>query len=411
VRAGLESLRAFTGARPFAVVVGGSFAVAVAVALVRPFENKFPIYLDLAHRLLDMGQHPPNAFWPTGYTTIVYAGIAIDGHTGVIALQVLLHCALAAAAFAALRVLEVAPFPAVLGALFVSVDPQFLIAITRMSDLNLTAPLLLAMVACAVWIRRDGMSPGRAVLLGLPAGALFAVRANLLSVLPVAIILVWPRLRLRPALLGIAATLAVPVATSTFILGHPVLLAANGTYNFAAGANAHTEDALLRHYNAEWSLYAYQRRFHVPSLEPLQEPSKQHELRSFALDYIRDHPGEYAKLTALKVLTVLRPDLRAREAGARSASENVVNLVSALPPLLWLVSAAVAFRLGASTRPLTTRIVGLFAVLYLLPLVLSNPDPRLRYALDAVLLLHVAAIASRLSARGTQQEGRLVATT
>lgn len=377
------------------MLVAVALGVGALVALARPFENTFPAYLDNAEALVHHGRQAASAFWPTGYETFVAAGVALGGHTGVVVLQVLAYAALVAIAYGALRLLGPAPWTSAFGALAVGLHPQFLVDVTRITDLNLSGPLVLALVAVAIWIERRGLTFARAATFGLVAGSMVAVRANLVVLLPVAIFVIRHRLRLRQSVAAAGAALLVPLVTSAIMVGDPSLLSSNGPYNFAAGANDHAQHELLRNYNAELSLVHYFGRFEVRGLGDLEAPSKQSELTSFGADYVRDHPAQFAKLAAIKLATTFRPDLRPREPaeGARSAFETLVNVVSALPPLVWLVAALLAARAGIRTPPLTTPVVIAFAALFVLPLVLTDADPRFRYPLDTIFLLHAAALA------------------
>jgi hypothetical protein len=390
-----RDVRALARTRPLLLLLVTAIVVGLVAGLARPFEDTFPVYLHGAQALLDHGQHQPSAFWPTGYMTFVFAGLALGGHQGVMLLQVLVYAGLVGLAYSALRLVRVSAALAALGALFVGFHPQFLIGINRITDLNLAAPLLIALVTIALWTRRDGLDWSRAVLLGLTAGGLFAVRPNLLAVVPAAVILVRRQLRLRQSLVALAAAVIPVMATSTVMLGHPVLISSNGPYNLAAGANPQTETVLLHDYNAEQSLSANLGHFHVSTLNQLEAPSKQGELNSFAAHYIRAHPAGFVKLVGLKLLTTFRPDLRARQSGGRTGFEKLVALVSALPVLVWLAVLIATRRQRISSPPLTTAVVALFAALYVFPLLITNADPRFRYALDGLLLLHSAALLGR----------------
>jgi hypothetical protein len=388
-------------------VLGFALLLGLLAGLTRPFEEPYPVDLDAPYALLHYGQHVSGTFYPTGYQTIVLAGLALAGRRGVMLVQVLTYMGLVGSAYAALRLLLIPAGRAAVGAVLVGLDPQFLIAINRIVDLNAVAPLLIALVSVSLWIRRDGFSWVRALLLGLTVGGLFAVRPNLVSVVPVAIVLVWHQIRWPQVVLAIVATPIPILVTSSIMLGHPAL-PTNAAYTFAQGANSYSETELLHNYNAELSLNHYLGHFKVSKLPDLQAPSKQGPLVSFGLNWIKDHPAQYVKLIGIKLYTLLRPDLRPRTNRVPlSKFERLVEILSALPVVIWLIAVALARRRRVSTAPLSTRIVVLFVALYLFPFVLTNGDPRLGYPVDTVLLLQTAAIFGRWRKKSESPSGQV----
>jgi hypothetical protein len=206
---------------PLMFVLGFALLLGLLAGLTRPFEEPYPVDLDAPYALLHYGQHVSGTFYPTGYQTIVLAGLALAGRRGVMLVQLLTYMGLVGSAYAALRLLLIPAGRAAVGAVLVGLDPQFLIAINRIVDLNAVAPLLIALVSVSLWIRRDGFSWVRALLLGLTVGGLFAVRPNLVSVVPVAIVLVWHQIRWPQVVLAIVATPIPILVTSSIMLGHP----------------------------------------------------------------------------------------------------------------------------------------------------------------------------------------------
>jgi hypothetical protein len=105
---------------------------------------------------------------------------------------------------------------------------------------------------------------------------------------------------------------------------------------------------------------------------------------------------------------LLRPDLRPRTNRVPLTKfERLVEILSALPVVIWLIAVALARRRRVSTAPLSTRIVVLFVALYLFPFVLTNGDPRLGYPVDTVLLLQTAAIFGRWRKKSESPSGQV----
>jgi hypothetical protein len=285
-----------------------------------------------------------------------------------------------------------------------AVHPYWLLDIVRVNDNAVAAPLL-----CAFYVMLLGRGGAwkKAICLGATSGALLAIRPNLVVLVPVVVAaLLLDALRqktegcarlkrsLGTVTLSVALMLGA-IALANLSTAQPlVFVPNNGAYNLYAGTNPFTREYLLAHLNAELSL--------LPALKHQDLACEAADLHDFqgrdwkpvfyrlARDYAASHPGEVAKLVLVKFWTLFRPDYRLVGQKAlpyRLLSGSLQTLMAWIGPV-WVMHLLLCIW---KRKPLE-RWSMIIVVLYCLPFLLTNADPRFRLPLDAIFILATASL-------------------
>ncbi len=360
------------------------FAALVAARFI-PFSHAEG---DLALNLLDCLRtgHISSTFLPGFYPFLCSFFYKPVGPGGVIALQVAMYFGIAALTWSTILRLSSNPPGAALLTALILLDPDLLSSIPKLWDTEITVLFVSALLFLSLAIRQRGYL--QVVLLGIVWGLSLAVRPNLLVLgVPIAYAL---RLGYGKAAYlrgAVVAGLAIFTLAAANTVAHgSFYLPQNGPYNLFAGANPHTQSALIHAYNAEPSIppamadHGYPAVYwYALSLKPVYT--------RFALAFIQAHPFEWLWLGLVKLATLLRPDTKTH---ALLTGAGLVKLLTSLSTPLWLA-------LLASSRPLgrIDRIFLVFAAAYVLPFLITNADPRFRPPLDVLVLTHSAVLILR----------------
>jgi hypothetical protein len=352
--------------------------------------------------------HIGTTFTPCGYPALLGLGVRIGGVTGAIAIQLTVYATTLAAVYYILRALTLAGTPALLGASFICIYPELVLSIKKVWDTDITTAFLMLICAILLTILKRGLTLGRAMLTGIVWGLSINVRPNFPTlVLPIAFAFLFAPAKGRPirevvSAAMVTATTAVLAVISVGTLVHgSFYIPENGPYNLYAGANAFTERALLANLNAEPSIYpslladGFGRDVNVYS-SALRPYYVQH-----AILYCRRYPSEAIKLFFLKLLTLLRPDVKIYPLGSLG---GVVKALEALAVPCWLVTLLV---LRDHPWGNDDWLFVMFVLAYTIPFVLTNSDPRFRVPLDILVLTHTfyrLARFSRVSSWGLADE-------
>ncbi len=363
---------------------------AVAALLFIPFSHAEGDFWDNMRECLRFG-YVPSAFLPDFYPYLSALVYKPFGPSGVVAMQAGMYLGVAACVFLTLRRVTGEDAGSALGAGAILLDPDLLSSIPKLWDTEMTVLLLLALIALSLALReRDWVAP---VSVGLVWGLSLSVRPNFaVLALPIGygLFLAYGRRAvLRGALVG-ALAFGTLAAANTAAHGS-FYLPQNGPYNLFAGANGHSEEALLALYNGEPSIPEAMHEDGYPGL-------KFYELRykpvftRLAFGFMAAHPLQWLWLDVVKLGTLLRPDTKAHPL---FSAPGLVKLLTSLSMPLWL-------GLLLASRPLrqVDKLFVLFAAAYVLPFVLTNADPRFRPALDVLVLTHGAALVLRRLERG-----------
>jgi hypothetical protein len=349
-----------------------------------PFSKPAPIYVQTAEELL-RGQKTPSDFWPVGYTGFLFVFLKIGGLAGLFVGQAIAYGGIIILAYAILRFLRVGRKAAFVGTTLVMLHPYLWINIKRIVDNNLAVLLMLGFVLFLLKIRLEGIGRLGAALFGVLCGWMVLVRANDILLLPLAVfLLAFHKSRrgptqLWPGLLALIAGLATIVVTAVVITGQFYILPSNGGYNFFAGANDFSRDALLAKYNAEGSIGPALVHYGISADSP----------RSYwrlGMQYVRSRPMDYLFLALLKLLTLFRPDYRQLYTSGIASPWVlvVVQTLLATPVLIWL---SIRWHFRNVKMAIGALPICLLAILYVTPFLLTNADPRFRLPLDIVLVL------------------------
>jgi hypothetical protein len=342
--------------------------------------------------------HVAGTLEPQGEPLFVGPAFRLGGIRAVLVLQVLLQIALAAVCYLLLRALRLPPRWSAYGSLPVALNPEFILSVAKVWDLTLSAVLFLLFVLCCLRIAQA--APALKLLHTLVASLIFAAaifcRPNLLCLLPVLLMAaLHGRSKVsRSALVGHLAVFTVSVAALFALFGlashGSPFIARNGPYNLYAGHNPRTEAALLNQLNAEFSLPADFADSHPGEpLTNIYAPTMSSYFTRQTILFARHHPGEEIKLVFLKLFTLFRPDTKVHPL---VSPFGLMKAALALPVFLLLAALLLPPRPALSFDDYL-----LFAteLLYILPFLLTNADPRFRISLDALFLLHLVSLLYR----------------
>jgi hypothetical protein len=378
-----------------AAVLSTGLAAVIGAALIGasfPWYDELPIHRVILRQFAETGAITQHTF------PFLYGGIAALAELSIG--QYPLHLALYFLSVALVLLLGrryglCGPGLAALG-LLAAWHPYMLLGTIRLNDNAVNVPLMLGFaLALALW-KRDG-GHARAALFGLVFGVFFCSRANvgLLALVPLAM-LAFPRAfgetRMRARELGaaVAGFLLAWIGLSGLFTDTWVFFPQNGPYNLFVGANPFSAEALLARNNAEYSLAP------ALALYGIEIPKGVHQwvydpsvYRGYAFGFIFHHPLEYVWLAVLKAKVYFGPDL----VYADGVLEVAAQWLTACVQPLWLLVAFLAWRLtGRRVRPE----VALILVLYALPFLAINADPRFRLPADLLALVDGAARAAML---------------
>ncbi|MEZ2348811.1 hypothetical protein [Terriglobus sp. RCC_193] len=379
-----------------ALLLGVPALCATVVGCFTTFSRPMGGYWDDAVALAQHGRIPQD-FTPAGYPELVALGIRVlpsHPQAGAIAVQVLLHVAIAVTLYLCLQAWSVPPRRALVATLLLQLHPELLLSVNKIWDVAYSTELLLLLLLCMVMLSRKG--PSIALLLGTGISFGFGLfeRPNfLLLALPLAIALwagmrsprrpqiSWPVALATPIVSGIAA-----FVLCSLIAFHTIDLPHNGPYNLFAGHNQFSRAALLARLNGEPSILpAAQADGHSLSEEQAHADETGPLFTTLAKDFIRSHPKEEAILPAVKLWTLLRPDTKVHKL---QSGQGMFKLLLALALPVWLV----LLLLRRKSLDVTHGIFILTAVVYVIPFLLTNADPRFRTPLDFLALVQIIAI-------------------
>jgi len=366
-----------------------ALGLAVAAVVTRPLEATMPVYLELAEALR---QGPlAESFEPLGYPWLISVVPARSPLVAVTALHLACFCGLVIMVLAeSLRHLRRASGwarPAiVLLAAAVFLSPYGLANLTRVNDNGINTALVLLLYL----VVRHRAASGAITALGGGAllGALVFIRPNLVSLLPLVMIRNAGRGRIAAAMAaaGAGGLVLAYVVASLVATGRPLFWPQNGPYNLLAGNNPYAMASLQQDYNAESSLAGAMRWCGRAGTAREASPPV---LLACARRFVVEEPMQAVSVTAYKFFNLmLRPNLRL----ADSFGEQVLQWgMTILPAAWWGVTLIAWWSTGRVVDPLALNFVMLFA----LPFVLTNADPRFRLPLDAIYATSLMQLAAR----------------
>lgn len=379
-------------------VAAAALAVGAVAVVMRPLEETMPVYLDLAAALRE--GPVAESFEPLGYPWLISVVPTTSPASAISLLHLVCFSGLVMMVLAeGLHHLRGAvgwarPVIVVLAAAAL-LNPYVLANLTRVNDnaVNTALVLLLYLVA------RHRAQPGREAVTALGggalSGALIFIRPNLLSLLPILAIRPLERGRVTASVAAGAVGLMLAYAGASMVAtGRPLFWPLNGPYNLLAGNNPSAMASLVRDYNAESSLaHAMSWCGHADAARQ----SSSSVLLSCARRFVVENPGPAMAVTAYKVFNlILRPNLRLADSRGKQALQWAMVI---LPVAWWGITLVSWWSAGRTVDSFTLNFVLLFA----LPFVVTNSDPRFRLPLDAIYATSLMQMAAR---REPARDGR-----
>lgn len=380
-----------------ATVLGVDLLAAVAVAWTLPFGVPTTEYYSPAiefatkHRIA-------SDFLSIGYSAVLGLGYALTGsRAGMTIANTVLSLLLIAAVWAFLRQIGMSVKATLALTSLLSVYPDFLTSYNKVQDTSITAALLFGFLALLLVVGRKEKFGGPDLGLALLLGAAVLVRPNLVLLVPLAWIEMWrvkaPKTILRSSLQAIIVVVCYLVVT-TVVHGRP-FLPKNGPYNLCAGANPFTAEHIE---NAEGSLIYvlaahgihagidWHREPDTPGVNDVRDAQFRPLYSRWAWEYVRTHKWMMAKLSWMKLVNMMSPDLRRHR--LRSAA-GLMKVFACLAIPLWAVGMLALRHPGPTEAKVL--IIALVLV-YALPFVLIVSAQRFRVPLDFLCWMDLGAM-------------------
>lgn len=389
--------------RLFAGLVAFSAFFAMAATRVR-FSEPMPDFMQQVQEWASSGRIA-ETFTPIAYPLSIAPAYRGGGIHAIIALQAALQIALVATCFFFLLQSGVSRWAAVLGSLPIAIHPELLLSISRLWDVALSTFLLVLVVLLFLRIQAVGLSLGLSLVGGLGFAIGAFCRPNYLVLALALLYAISSGRKVRHNSVSsflifkervVLANILIFVASTVFtycflgIIGHgSPFFPQNGSYNLFAGNNPYSASAFLTSLNGESSIDQAYRARH-PEIGTSTTDYHDHSLNGFylrsSIGYVRQQPFSEVKLIAIKLFTLFRPDIRSN---STSRAVGVVKYLLALPVVFFLFLLALP---GRARLDRVDRLLLVVYVVYILPFLLTNSDPRFRIPLDVLLLLHCSRL-------------------
>lgn len=331
-------------------------------------------------------------FMPVGYSGFLGTCMKMGGEESIPACQAFVYAGVLFAAFAFLWLRGIRAMALALGTLAVALHPMLLLNIWRIHDGNLTVLVLFGFLASSLLSFRS-KSIWSTLLLGISTGLMLTVRMNTVILILPALALLYAkeetlgRYAKKGGLFLVGAALmfmAVNMATKQT----PLFFPGHGFYNLFSGTNEYSAKYLLKDFSGENSHKEALEAKGFSSIQSFEDlanfPSETY--RELSLNFIKEHPVEYLKLTGIKAVTFFRPGYHVPENFHWMSAEGlkrVSKIVLAAPFFIWV------FFVWKTRRAFFEKenfFIFLVIILYLAPFLIANADPRYRFPLDILFI-------------------------
>lgn len=371
------------------------------------FETPMPAYWRDAQEFARIGRIS-GTFTPDFYPAVLGTGIVWFGKAGVFVVQGSFYVFSVLTVYLIFRLLHLPPKTGAQATGLIALCPDLLTSISKIWDTEVVCTVVLGMAACLLLLLRAGPRKPLLVLAGIYLGLGIALRPNFpVMVLPLGFA-IWFAVQnsdarisrtFRFLLLAVTFTGATFYSANHYAHGS-FYLPQNGPYNFFAGANKFTGTALLLDENAEPSIpMALGENEDTPVTADLHDPLLREQYMDMGIRYIHDHPLRWSAVySALKVFTLFRPDTKVHR--LRSAI-GVSRLLVSLGVPLWI--AAFLWRMRLRNLDTQDWILMALSVVYVLPFIITNSDPRLGFPLLVLFWVHTIALVLRDSPKGLEE--------
>ncbi len=377
----------------WAVLLGIPILLATAAVALIPVSVPMPAYLQDAFQYAQTGRIT-DTFFPLGYAFFTGLSICALGVHGPVVVEVLLYLLVVLSVWAVARKCGATPRASLIAALAAALYPQLVASVVKVWDLEFAVLAMTAFMLLILLLMREGPKLSLAIAIGIVFGAGLSQRPNMLLMVPLPIWYCfvssagWTRKLVTFATAGIL-TVVTLAAINTLAHGS-FFLPQNGPYNLAQGHNEFTSETLLKYLTCEPSIGLILKADGIDPVSFGNQPEKlqQQYYTHRALVFMRSHPVEELKITAVKLWTVFRPNTRIHD--ALDVTTVLVICMSLIFPA-WL---AILVRRGIRTG--LDRIDWAFiaaTILYVLPFLITCSDPRYQIPLEICLLAHIAYMA------------------
>jgi len=335
-----------------------------------------------------------STFTPNFYPALLGEALRVFGRSGPILAQFVIYESFAVAVYFAFRFLGMSARASAFFGFLIAMCPDLITGIQKIWDIGISCLALIALVLCILLLIESGANVVRTILTGVVWGFGIAIRPNFPSLGLLIFYVIWLSLRrdrniYRNFLLHALLLITVGSGVSAFLyrFSHGAFYwPQNGAYNFFAGANDFTGESLKSHLNAEPSISLALEKLGIQSdVSYLINPKSQKLFIDQGLSFIQSHPWRWSiDYCALKFFTMLRPDTKLNPIFSRKGLARAF-VSSAL--IFWLFM--LYLRKRSRWRNFDS-ITLLLIVVYSIPFLLTNSDPR--FGLPLNLILWIGAI-------------------
>lgn len=342
-------------------------------------------------------------FMPIGYSGFLAFCMKVGGEAVIPICQSFIYAGILFLAYWFYKTRKVTGILLVLGILALAFHPIIFLNIWRIHDGNLTILLLLGFLTAAISYSRFKKT-WKLFTLGIFSGILFVVRQNTAPLFLIVLFFLWDRKEaktkfLKNALLFLVITFISTASVNLILKKKIIYLGDQGYYNLFSGTNEYASRYLLKDFSGENSLEPALKARGFTNVGAFEErlvfPSEAY--KKLSLEYIIEHPLDYAKLTILKAYTLFRPGYHSVESPAFSeVLKQSLKIILSLPFFIWLF---LVIKTKRSFLKKENLFVFLCIVFYILPFLFANADPRYRFPIDIIFIVDSFYLVSILKER------------
>ncbi len=382
----------------WALLLGTPLVAALAALLATQAAIPVPAFYEYVQEYLRTG-HIAEVAFPIEYTWLVGLSIQALGRHGMEILQTAMYVLTVVSVWKLARRIEVGSRYALMAGLVTAVYPQLPASVVKLWDVDFSVFVMVVLLLCLVLIVQMGSRISLVIGTGIVFGCGMAERPNMLLLLPLLVYAIFAspaRWRRKVLALIVGGVVSAGTLISINTLAHgSFFLPQDGPYNFVQGHNEFTIKAMLQNQTPEQSVSLFMKAegLNYQDVDIIANPKLQGytpQLQRYfihhGLEYIRNHPINELKITAVKLYIFLSPYRRLHR-GLSLWTIPVVAMALVIP--IWLVLLMLKARRGLD---LYDKVFIAAAFLYVLPFLLTAVDPRYQFPLDIVLLPHIARL-------------------
>jgi hypothetical protein len=382
------------------VLIGVPMLLAIAAARLIPLGEPEPIYTQYAHEYAQSGRIADTTY-PLEYAWMLGLSIKALGIRGPEIFQGALYLMTVISVWALAKKCGASAGYALIAGLAAAAYPQLPESVTKIWDVELAVFLMVLFMLCTVCLMRDGPRPLLIIATGIALGFCLAQRPNMLLLIPMPVYFLFSSgatWRRKVAALVVASGLSVLIVVTVNTLAHgSFFLSQNGPYNLVQGHNEYSIPVMLRDLSSEPTVPLIMQADGLdPATMNAADPEQRRYFTRRTIAYLRSHPLEEVKITAVKMWTIFRPNTRKHR--TLDAQMAVIVCMSLIFPA-WLIFLFRQWRGPGWTRVDWTFIAAFG--LYVLPFLITASDPRYQIPIEICMLSHIAYMISPPSKKAT----------